>query len=608
MERIKKFAIEELSLSGFKRFDEQAVFHFGMQNIILGHNRQGKSSIADAIAFAITGTDFWGSGKIDSLYPLQGTKDIQITMIYVDENGRHELCRQRRNDKMYITLDGAAIRQKDLDLMFGQKEVFLSMLNPQYFIALGNSGRELLMQQLPQIPDAEVIAQLPDEHQKLLTGMTLSNPTGLLQVARQKGRDCEDAITHLEGRLLQSDVSAKGQNERAVQAQEAISALSERERILKEKQFADLDIEQLKAELTAKTLERMQLEQNPDTSEVDAAIGEKNAALKRRQAEEYQPKYAEATKKERNMLYLRGAVLDLNRRFLTALAPNYTCPLCHQVISEDEVDSCRQKAEKALPSMKESLAAQKEKLAEVKTLEQKSEAVFQQYKADDTTKLTQELKALEDQRQSLFRKGHPAMMELNPEIAAIQTQLAQGALSDEEFEELSAIPAKLSELKVKLEAYSEGGEQAREELEEKLKHQQVEKEVLSQRVTALVAFINRRYELLFANLSMNRVEISLFDVVKSTGEVKEAFRFEYEGRPYHVLSASEKTQAGMEVTLLMGRLTCCTYPVFIDNAEGILELTNAIPVGQAFMARVERNMPLTVRVMDVPSAQMQTAA
>lgn len=50
---------------------------------------------------------------------------------------------------------------------------------------------------------------------------------------------------------------------------------------------------------------------------------------------------------------------------------------------------------------------------------------------------------------------------------------------------------------------------------------------------------------------MNRVSISLYDIVKSTGEVKDVFRFEYIGRRYDRHSLSKKIRAGMEVSELM---------------------------------------------------------
>lgn len=55
---VKKLRILSLTVKGFKGFSEETAFTFGDLNTITGHNGQGKSSIADAIAFAITGSPF----------------------------------------------------------------------------------------------------------------------------------------------------------------------------------------------------------------------------------------------------------------------------------------------------------------------------------------------------------------------------------------------------------------------------------------------------------------------------------------------------------------------------------------------------------------------
>lgn len=48
-------------------------------------------------------------------------------------------------------------------------------------------------------------------------------------------------------------------------------------------------------------------------------------------------------------------------------------------------------------------------------------------------------------------------------------------------------------------------------------------------MTNVIAYISKRAELTFSQLRMNKVEISLYDVVKSTGEVKDTFKFTYGG-------------------------------------------------------------------------------
>ena len=170
MKKIEQFQITSLMLSGFKSYEEPTELVFGNPTVITGGNGRGKSSIADAIAFAVTGCPFFGERGIDRLHN-ENNPDVAIRMCLVDETGTlHELNRTRRKNRMTITYDGYEIRQLDLADLFGERDVFLSILNPLYFIEeLGEDGKKLLERYLPTIPHETVLSQLSEpvrEHLK----------------------------------------------------------------------------------------------------------------------------------------------------------------------------------------------------------------------------------------------------------------------------------------------------------------------------------------------------------------------------------------------------------------------------------------------------------
>ena len=160
MEKIKGFQISSMTVSGFKCYEAPMEITFGNPTVVTGGNGRGKSSLADAIAFAVTGLPFFGERGIDRLHN-ETNPDLQITMRFTDDTGRaHELTRSRQKDRMSITYDGYAIRQTDLNEMFGERDVFLSIFNPLYFIEeLGEDGKKLLERYLPPIPQADVLSQ-----------------------------------------------------------------------------------------------------------------------------------------------------------------------------------------------------------------------------------------------------------------------------------------------------------------------------------------------------------------------------------------------------------------------------------------------------------------
>lgn len=187
MKKIKSFQITELAIWGFKSFDTMQIFTFPDVTLITGANHTGKTSIADAIAFAITGVNFFGESHIDKLYCEQ-LPSIEVRLNFLDEDGKaHELVRKRKNDKMAISYDGYAIRQMDLSEMFGEKEIFLSIFNPLYFIEqLGDEGKQLLEKHLPFVSHEVVMNAIGEYHRTMLADVAMADPENYIKKLRTR--------------------------------------------------------------------------------------------------------------------------------------------------------------------------------------------------------------------------------------------------------------------------------------------------------------------------------------------------------------------------------------------------------------------------------------
>lgn len=68
MNKIEQFRITGMTISGFKSYEGPTELTFGDPTVITGGNGRGKTSIADAIAFAVTGLPFFGERGIDRLH------------------------------------------------------------------------------------------------------------------------------------------------------------------------------------------------------------------------------------------------------------------------------------------------------------------------------------------------------------------------------------------------------------------------------------------------------------------------------------------------------------------------------------------------------------
>ena len=248
MKKIKGFQITSMTVSGFKCYEAPKEITFGNPTIVTGGNGRGKSSLADAIAFAVTGLPFFGERGIDRLHN-ETNPDLQITMRFTDETGKaHELTRSRQKDRMSITYDGYAIRQTDLNEMFGERDVFLSIFNPLYFIEeLGEDGKKLLERYLPPIPQADVLAQLNEQAQQRLSGLQLPSPETFLKNRREEIRELEQNAVYLSGKLDLAQKQRQRSKELSDRLTVQIRELQKEISLLEAQRFENVNLEDLQA-------------------------------------------------------------------------------------------------------------------------------------------------------------------------------------------------------------------------------------------------------------------------------------------------------------------------------------------------------------------------
>jgi DNA repair exonuclease SbcCD ATPase subunit len=452
MQKINGFTINQLTLSGFKGFAEEQTFTFGDTTFITGQNASGKSSIADAIAFAVTGQPFFGDRSCDRLQnPECGV--IDVTLFFTDDAGtEHTLNRRRKSGKMSITMDGCAIRQADIHEIFGERDVFLSVFNPLYFIeVLGDEGRTLLEKLTPPVPHEHVLAELTDHDRSLLENEKLLTPQTYLQNRRSEIRELEDTLLYQKG---QDDATATQIKAKELHLAEAMQQSDERE-------------------ITADGSLRGQ-------------IHELEQRLRERGASQYQSQYNQAIldmKAELNTLYAGHA------RF-TKLQKEEKCPVCNQPAGDSE------HIRAAVSDIVAKGKHLKGQIGEAEQLDGKAKEVFEQFKADDIAKMESEFAILQDR--------YEKTQKLLDSIDELQAWLADNTVSSEKAD---AITERVGEKKAL--------------------------------VKAAINYIAKRAELSFSGLTMNRVSISLMDVVKTTGEVRDVFKFTYEGRAYLITSNSQ---------------------------------------------------------------------
>ena len=598
MKKIKQFQITSLMLSGFKSYEEPTELVFGNPTVITGGNGRGKSSIADAIAFAVTGCPFFGERGIDRLHN-ENNPDVAIRMCFVDETGTlHELNRTRRKNRMTITYDGYEIRQLDLADLFGERDVFLSIFNPLYFIEeLGEDGKKLLERYLPTIPHETVLSQLSEPVREHLKNETILSPEGSLKRCREEIRGLEERITYLRG---QKDLAAS-QGESHEQAEQELTLQADllRREIaeLEQRQFSSMDVSAMQERLVELSgrYEEAARDERADTSKLREQLQLLREKIARREVEKYQSKFTEA------LAEASARVKDLGMRYqresaaYKAFHAGMECPACHRSVTEQSLPEVQAALKKVLSELYAAGSEQRAQLIELQEMDKKAADTFAQFKEDDLGKWVAEATEMEQRCASLAEQASAETERLRAEIQTLTADLEYGNLSQSEYDHLGTCREELRQSEAKIAALQTMTAAQLPDFDREIAQANASIAEIKRKMANVIAYISKRAELTFSQLKMNRVEISLYDVVKSTGEVKDTFKFQYGGRRYDRLSLSEKIRAGMEVSELMKRLTGRNYPVFVDNMESVDDLANVRPTGQIIMAKCVSGAALQVK-------------
>ena len=598
MKKIEQFQITSLMLSGFKSYEEPTELVFGNPTVITGGNGRGKSSIADAIAFAVTGCPFFGERGIDRLHN-ENNPDVAIRMCFVDETGTlHELNRTRRKNRMTITYDGYEIRQLDLADLFGERDVFLSIFNPLYFIEeLGEDGKKLLERYLPTIPHETVLSQLSEPVREHLKNETILSPEGSLKRCREEIRGLEERITYLRG---QKDLAAsQGESHEQAEQELTLQADTLREEIaeLEQRQFSGMDVSDMQERLVELSgrYEEAARDERTDTSKLREQIQTLREKIARREGEQYQSKFTEALAEASARVKDLGVRYQRESAAYKAFHAGMECPACHRSVTEQSLPEVQAALKKVLSELYAAGSEQRAQLIELQEMDKKAADTFAQFKEDDLGKWAAEAAEMEQRCASLAEQASAETERLRAEIQTLTADLEYGNLSQSEYDHLGTCREELRQSEAKIAALQTMTAAQLPDFDREIAQANSSIAEIKRKMANVIAYISKRAELTFSQLKMNRVEISLYDVVKSTGEVKDTFKFQYGGRRYDRLSLSEKIRAGMEVSELMKRLTGRNYPVFVDNMESVDDLANVRPTGQIIMAKCVSGAALQVK-------------
>ncbi len=607
MEKISRFQITRLNLSGFSNFAEEVDFPLDEVTRICGRNFTGKTSILEAVAYTVTGRTFFGNTRVDELYCEQNPS-ISVKMTLTADGKSHSLLRRRfrvkGRDETELTWDGSPIRQKQLDEMFGEPDLFLSLYNPLYFLeVLGPDGRTLLEKHLPPIEKEAVFSRLSEHDRELLLGESLLSPENTIKQLRKEARDCTAEWNRVKGAL---DLLEQQKNDAQKQQASLSSELAEidrewRELTAKKDTGIDPAALQKRREELETDCEALLRQQAPDTGELDRRIHELEEELAEARAVPFMDTHQRELQEAMNQYGALGARYRQSAERMKNIRPGLRCPICRTAVTDENVQPIRQGFAEELAQIKEKGTALKKEISGLKALSEQEHRTFEEAQAVRIQKLSGEKEKLLEQRRRLMEAAqkrseaaHILLQKYKTEIAALDRKLRYGNLSEAEYARECALSKQRTDYGYRLQSVRERDFPAEQKsLEEKLQKLEQRRGDLEARVTAASEFWFTQSEMQMEKLCTQNVSIRLHEVVKTTGEYKNVFRFAYKGRTGR-LSRSERLRAGLEVTKLLQQLTGRCYPVAIDEADNVTDLPK--PQGQAILALFRRGMPLSVQL------------
>ena len=582
------FVITQLSLCGFRGFATEHSWTLGQLTKITGHNYQGKSSIADAIAFALTGAPYFGGRDLDRLHN-NGTSMMWVEIeIHTNEGRTHKIRRVRQNSRTVLSVDGAATTQECFAERFGSKDLILSLLNPLYFAEmLGGDGRKLIEQYLPPVSHEAVLAKLSEHMRGILANDALSVPATYIKSRRDELKELEKDRLVLNGQLEQTELQRtklqKGLTEKQTLLAHTTAAITP------EQKQAAQDFSAVDAEIQ-KLSEQYDAVQDKSADKTRSELQGQLNAVRSRQYSSVNAIKLQKMQSDLQVMY--GRYNDEAAR-LDYLQKQGTCPTCLRRMDASGMSEVQAAYAKRLQKIRTDGTALRQQSEALSKQEQAQHQQFDAWRSGEITRLEQELQKLSavataDQQSALIKA----------QIKELTAVCVFGGLADSEQKQYEKLMTEKTRLESEIDTISKLLSSLPQGQKQALDNLDVQIRTLNDKLAAAKAYQAERAQLLFAPVQMYKAALKLVEPIKESGEVRDVFKLTYDGRDYVQLSLSERVRCGLEVVDLLTKLSGRSYPLFVDNSESLCDLGAVQPAGQLILTRVVSGQTLQVQAVD----------
>lgn len=557
----------EMSIIGFKGYQKPVTIKFSEVTEIYGGNGLGKTTIGEAVVWCFFGSNITGNTKVDShLMNNLSTKMCVEIKFKTDDEIIHTLIR-KKSKTTSLNLDGHAIKDSDILNML-DKDIFLSIYNPQYFLNLKeDKARELISRYLPKVSTEEAIKEIGEYVKEYLKDIRTDRIEMELEEKRSMLKKLDDDKIYLEG--LRDGLNLNPE-------------------IPNLKEFDIKSLELLEEQLDSINKKAI------DTSELTNIMNKKSLLERQkfqlenslREINNRKLELVETATFEIRLENLRERYADKKSQ-LVKVSSN-KCSVCGQELPEHIKKELKKESIELTNQLKEiELNGKKlgQELNNIINKNKKKEEEFKSKNISDKTDYESNLGKVKFELENINKKitqlqqcktDNSKKNEIKSKIAVLKCE--HDSINKNNTIHQTLVK-KLEEDKSKFKNY-----------EDKIANIDKKKIYIQNQIQIIKSIIAKKSEINTRNIQMflNKTTIQIQKILK-TGEVKDCFEVIYDGKEKVLLSTSEAIRAGLEIADMFRKIVGVNYPTFIDCKESITNYsTTSIQVIEATVAPEKR--------------------
>ncbi len=658
---LKRINVKKVIMEGFKVNKDRKEVEITDSSIFVGNNGKGKSTIADAIAWCLTGKLYEGNRNVSGEFLNEDSNKAIVEVIFIDESEMERVVKRNYTEAsgMNLWIDGKKASQKKLSKLI-DADTFLLAFNPLNFLGKRTTeARNTLMNLIDtsSVDEKTVLDNLSPYDKVNLQGIDLTQTEKKLKELRKEKSEQETKKAITEGYIAKNNETIEkmviaekknpvDQNLIANLENKITGMVNNKPNLFKG--YADLlnkknEFEKKISEIkTAKfdNSEILRLEKEKALLEVEFTNTRKTIFTPENLIKfEMEVKHLEGDSQRllKENEILRKKIIEIRSNY--AFKTGDTCPMCQQVIDEPAIKNIKVFVTKqteeyvesgvknkfSIEDLEKKLKALTDKIASMKAENNKREKEFNETKSKKMSLIQGKIKTIQSKIENLKKKEQKFEQDKVVQIKPIQDKInalniEQTKKGVDEYESLieneRITLEKLKKENVNILNFNKDVDkmiQQKDKLIKEIEDYNKEIEKITGEIKCIVSIINSianfsqtRIKLIeeLIKKHFNKVSFKIEKVIEETAEIKPCFEINYDGKGISTCSLSEKMKAGIEIAEMIKSILGIDYPLFLDNSESILEINTSI---QQIIRTVVVNVNNIISINSTVLKEMQEA-